>query len=67
MGITGNIDVPGGNVFWVPPKGVIGGILVNPDITLPEKLSPEIIGKSGRAINTNSIPTFQVMSYGRLY
>ena len=22
MGITGNIDVPGGNVFWVPPKGV---------------------------------------------
>ena len=22
MGITGNIDAPGGNVFWVPPKGV---------------------------------------------
>ena len=22
MGLTGSIDVPGGNVFWVPPKGV---------------------------------------------
>jgi anaerobic selenocysteine-containing dehydrogenase len=22
MGITGNIDAPGGNVFWVPPKGI---------------------------------------------
>lgn len=22
MGITGNIDIPGGNVFWVPPQGV---------------------------------------------
>ena len=22
MGITGNIDVPGGNVFWVPPKEI---------------------------------------------
>jgi len=22
MGMTGNIDVPGGNVFWVPPKGI---------------------------------------------
>jgi anaerobic selenocysteine-containing dehydrogenase len=22
MGMTGNIDVPGGNVFWVPPKGL---------------------------------------------
>jgi anaerobic selenocysteine-containing dehydrogenase len=22
MGLTGNIDVPGGNVLWVPPRGV---------------------------------------------
>ncbi len=22
MGITGNIDVPGGNVLWVPPRGI---------------------------------------------
>ena len=22
MGITGNIDAPGGNVFWVPPQGI---------------------------------------------
>jgi anaerobic selenocysteine-containing dehydrogenase len=22
MGLTGSIDVPGGNVFWVPPKGI---------------------------------------------
>ena len=26
MGITGNIDVPGGNVFWVPPKGIRSGL-----------------------------------------
>ena len=22
MGLTGNIDIPGGNVFWVPPDGI---------------------------------------------
>jgi anaerobic selenocysteine-containing dehydrogenase len=26
MGITGNIDVPGGNVFWVPPEGIRSGL-----------------------------------------
>jgi anaerobic selenocysteine-containing dehydrogenase len=26
MGVTGNIDVPGGNVFWVPPKGIKSGL-----------------------------------------
>jgi anaerobic selenocysteine-containing dehydrogenase len=26
MGITGNIDAPGGNVFWVPPKGIRSGL-----------------------------------------
>jgi len=26
MGMTGNIDVPGGNVFWVPPKGIRSGL-----------------------------------------
>ncbi len=25
MGITGNIDAPGGNVFWVPPEGIRPG------------------------------------------
>ncbi len=26
MGMTGNIDVPGGNVFWVPPEGMRSGL-----------------------------------------
>ncbi len=26
MGLTGNIDVPGGNVFWVPPEGIRPGL-----------------------------------------
>jgi anaerobic selenocysteine-containing dehydrogenase len=26
MGITGNIDVPGGNIFWVPPEGIRPGL-----------------------------------------
>lgn len=42
-GITGNIDVPGGDVFWVPPAGVVvQAPRINPDIELPEKLSPEV-------------------------
>jgi anaerobic selenocysteine-containing dehydrogenase len=41
-GITGNIDVPGGDAFWVPPSGVvIQAPRLNPDIELPQKLPPE--------------------------
>ena len=41
-GITGNIDVPGGDVFWVPPLNVVTQApRVNPDIELPDKLPVE--------------------------
>lgn len=41
-GITGNIDVPGGDVFWVSPQNAVMPVpRVNPDIELPEKLPPE--------------------------
>jgi anaerobic selenocysteine-containing dehydrogenase len=38
-GITGNIDVPGGDVFFVPPANLPE---MNPGIMLPEKMTPEI-------------------------
>ena len=42
-GITGNIDVPGGDTFWVPPSGVVmPSPRVNPDIELPNKVLPEL-------------------------
>jgi anaerobic selenocysteine-containing dehydrogenase len=42
-GITGNIDVPGGNVIWVPPaKVVVQAPRMNPGIELPERLTPEV-------------------------
>jgi anaerobic selenocysteine-containing dehydrogenase len=42
-GITGNIDVPGGDVFWVPPANVVlQSARLNPGIMLPEKVSPEM-------------------------
>lgn len=45
-GITGNIDVPGGDVFWVPPKDLVQtSPYLSWDITLPERLSPEIAKK----------------------
>jgi anaerobic selenocysteine-containing dehydrogenase len=45
-GITGNIDVPGGDVHWVPPAGVVvQAPRLNPGIELPEKLPPELQSK----------------------
>jgi len=45
-GITGNIDVPGGDVFWVPPANVVlQHPRLNPGILLPEKVSPEMRAK----------------------
>lgn len=45
-GITGNIDVPGGDVFWVPPANVVPqNFQMNPSITLTEKMPPEMWAK----------------------
>jgi len=42
-GISGNIDVPGGDVFWVPPANVVIQCpRLNPSILLAEKVSPEM-------------------------
>jgi anaerobic selenocysteine-containing dehydrogenase len=56
-GITGNIDVPGGDAFWVPPSNVVvQAPRLNPDIELPKKLSPEskqkMIGASKYKLST---------------
>ena len=43
--ITGNLDIPGGDVFWVPPPGVVvQSPRLNPGILGPE-ISPEIVQK----------------------
>lgn len=48
-GITGDIDVPGGDVFWMPPANIVmQSPRLNPDILLPKKLSPEIRAKKIR-------------------
>lgn len=45
-GVTGNIDVPGGDVFWVPPEGVVvQSPRLNPGILLPHKVPPEMRAK----------------------
>ncbi len=44
--ITGNLDVPGGDVFWVPPDNIVVQTLyMNPGITLPEKVTPEMMSR----------------------
>jgi len=41
--ITGNLDVPGGDVFWVPPENVVvQSPRLNPGILLLEKISQEV-------------------------
>lgn len=60
-GITGNIDVPGGDAFWVPPSNVVvQAPRLNPDIELSEKLSPEskqkMIGASKYKLSTTIQP-----------
>lgn len=45
-GITGNIDAPGGDALWVPPANVVvQSPRLNPDIELPDQLSPQIRAK----------------------
>lgn len=60
-GITGNMDVPGGDAFWVPPAGVvIQAPRLNPDIELPEKLPSEskqkMIGSGKYKLSTTIQP-----------
>lgn len=45
-GITGNIDVPGGDVFWVPPANVVPqNFQMNPSIILSDRITPEMRAK----------------------
>jgi anaerobic selenocysteine-containing dehydrogenase len=60
-GITGNMDIPGGDAFWVPPSNVVvQAPRINPDIELPEKLPPEskqkMIGASKYKLSTTIQP-----------
>jgi anaerobic selenocysteine-containing dehydrogenase len=60
-GITGNIDAPGGDVFWVPPENVLMPVpRLNPHIELPEKLPAEsrakMIGASRYKLSTTIQP-----------
>jgi anaerobic selenocysteine-containing dehydrogenase len=60
-GITGNIDVPGGDAFWVPPAGVIvPAPRINPDIESPEKIPPDskkkMIGAAKYKLSTTIQP-----------
>ncbi len=44
--ITGNLDVPGGDAFWVPPKGIVQtSPFMDPGVILPERVSPETLAK----------------------
>ncbi len=44
--VTGNIDVPGGDVFWAPPKGVMQtSPFMDPGVILPHKVAPETMAK----------------------
>ena len=54
--ITGNLDVPGGDVFWVPPANiVVQSWRLNPSIFGPE-LSPEIKAKKIGAGKYRTLP-----------
>jgi anaerobic selenocysteine-containing dehydrogenase len=44
--ITGNLDVPGGDVPWIPPKGVRSyGIHGDQNLPLRERITPELKAK----------------------
>lgn len=54
MGLTGNIDVPGGNVLWVPPEGVRPkSPLVDMNVSGAQFLPPE---KKARVVSGNRYP-----------
>ena len=65
MGITGNIDVPGGNVFWVPPKEIrpkshkpMDGKAGRAQFVTPEKKAVVISGDRFRFTPDCHPPTF---------
>jgi len=44
--VTGNIDIPGGDVLWVPPEGVFQtSPFLDPSVILPDKVSPEAMSR----------------------
>jgi anaerobic selenocysteine-containing dehydrogenase len=44
--LTGNIDVPGGDVFWVPPEGVFQtSPFMDPSVILPDRVAPEAMAR----------------------
>ncbi|MFH1487689.1 MAG: molybdopterin-dependent oxidoreductase, partial [Pseudomonadota bacterium] len=56
MGITGNIDRPGGNVLWVPPAGVkVKSPLINPAQRGKHFLPP---GRAERMIGAGKFPLY---------
>lgn len=45
-GITGNLDIPGGDVFWVPPADIVQtSPFVSPEIVLPDRLPPAMAAR----------------------
>jgi len=56
-GLAGNLDVPGGDVFWVPPAGVYQtSPFAAIENILPERLAPEVAAKklgAGESIPLN--------------
>ncbi len=60
-GITGNIDVPGGDVFWVPPADIVEqNVGLNPSIILPDKMPKEMWAKMIGAGKYRVIEHFQI-------
>jgi anaerobic selenocysteine-containing dehydrogenase len=52
--LTGNIDCPGGDILWVPPKGVHQkSIFISPDQESARFLSPE---RRNRAVTLGKFP-----------
>ncbi len=44
--VTGNIDVPGGDVLWVPPEGVFQtSPFLDPSVILPDRISPDTLAR----------------------
>jgi anaerobic selenocysteine-containing dehydrogenase len=58
--VTGNIDVPGGDVFWVPPRGVWQtSPFMDPGVILPERVAPEMMAKklnAGQSLMNFTLP-----------
>ncbi len=59
MGITGNIDAPGGNVFWVPPEGIRSGLddLRSRDL-MPAEKKAAVLGRRFPFTPGCHVPTF---------